>query len=235
MAVAVSRSLKGKESWEPGGGGAVKEPSLQRKLKIARRDDVIGFPQLSNPLCLSLSLTHTHTYTRVHAHTHTSTHNLTAPDSPVHTLSCIGEGRLLGPRATEAGKPAECVFRSVCLCWREQDCRCRSTCPRAATRCMHVCVCSFVGVCVCCYLCQVGRFIVFVSVHISVYRGVLGVYLHAGVNLLHCLSVSVVFIRLHVFLDCVTRLYMCGHPCRLWALASQPPALTGGSAPSPTP
>ena len=61
MAVAVSRSLKGKESWEPGGGGAVKEPSLQRKLKIARRDDVIGFPQLSNPLCLSLSLTHTHT------------------------------------------------------------------------------------------------------------------------------------------------------------------------------
>ena len=42
MAVAVSGSLKGKESWEPGGGGAVKEPSLQRKLKIARRDDVIG-------------------------------------------------------------------------------------------------------------------------------------------------------------------------------------------------
>lgn len=75
----------------------------------------------------------------------------------------------------------------------------------------------------------------YVSVHISVYRGVLGVYLHAGVNLLHCLSVSVVFIRLHVFLDCVTRLYMCGHPCRLWALASQPPALTGGSVPSPTP
>ena len=58
MAVAVSGSLKGKESWEPGRGGAVKEPSLQRKLKIARRDDVIGFPQLSNPL--SLSHTHTH-------------------------------------------------------------------------------------------------------------------------------------------------------------------------------
>lgn len=43
------------------------------------------------------------------------------------------------------------------------------------------------------------------------------------------------FICLHEFLDCVTCLYMCGHPCGLWALASQPPALTGGSAPSPKP
>lgn len=97
-----------------------------------------------------------------------------------------------------------------------------------------VCVCSFVGVCVCVVTCVRWEGL-YVSVHISVHRGVLGVYLHAGVNLLHCLSVSVVFIRLHVFLDCVTRLYMCGHPCRLWALASQPPALTGGSVPSPTP
>lgn len=73
MAVAVSGSLKGKESWEPGRGGAVKEPSLQRKLKIARRDDVIGFPQLSNPL--SLSHTHTHPLMRAHTHIHTQSHS----------------------------------------------------------------------------------------------------------------------------------------------------------------
>ena len=147
--MAVSGSLKGKESWEPGGGGAVKEPSLQRKLKIARRDDVIGFPQLSNPL----SLSHTHIHACVH--THTSTYNLTAPDThrhkcgqhthtPIHALSHIGEGRLLGPRATGAGKSAECVCMSVCLCWHEQDCRFQSICSCAVTRCMHVCVCVLI-------------------------------------------------------------------------------------------
>lgn len=55
----------------------MEEPSLQSKLKIDRRDDVIRFPQLSTPL--------THTYTHLlsqtqvwacictHAHTHTLT------------------------------------------------------------------------------------------------------------------------------------------------------------------
>lgn len=101
---------------------------------------------------------------------------------------------------------------------------------------VHACLCVCVLICRhVCVLLPMSRWeglYVFVSVHISVYRGVLGMYLHAGVNLLHCLSV---FICLHEFLDCITCLYRCGHPCGLWALASQPPALTGGSAPSPKP
>ena len=62
----------------------------------------------------------------------------------VHALSHIGEGRLLGPRATGAGKSAECVCMSVCLCWHEQDCRFQSICSCAVTRCMHVCVCVLI-------------------------------------------------------------------------------------------
>ena len=82
--MAVSGSLKGKESWEPGGGGAVKEPSLQRKLKIARRDDVIRFPQLSNPL----SLTHTHTHTSTRTCTHTHPHTISQPQ--IHRDTRVG-------------------------------------------------------------------------------------------------------------------------------------------------
>lgn len=97
----------------------MKEPSLQRKLKIARRDDVIGFPQLSNPSIL-LSLLHTQTHTYTCACTHTHMHTISQPQIHIdkcgqahthpYTLS-HREGRLLSPRATEAGKPAECVCR----------------------------------------------------------------------------------------------------------------------------
>ena len=48
----------------------MKQPSLQRELKIARRADVIGFPQLSTPL--------------THTHTHKCTHTLTDPDTHRH-------------------------------------------------------------------------------------------------------------------------------------------------------
>lgn len=178
MAVAVSRSLKGKESWEPGGGGAVKEPSLQRKLKIARRDDVIGFPQLSNPL----SLSHTHTSTRACTHTHP--HTISQPQihidtsvgrhthTPIHALSHIGEGRLLGPRATGAGKSAECVCMSVCLCWREQDCRCQSICSCAVTRCMHVCVCVLICRHVCVLPVSGGKVYMYLCQYIHLFIGV---------------------------------------------------------------
>ena len=240
--MAVSGSLKGKESWEPGGGGAVKEPSLQRKLKIARRDDVIRFPQLSNPLSLTHTHTHTHTHAHAHTHIHTQSHSLRYTETQgwacthtptTHTLSHIGEGRLLGPKATGAGKSGKCVCICVCLCWHEQDCICQSICLCALTRCMHVCVC----VLICRHVCVLlpvsgGKVYMYLCQCIYVYKGVLGMYLHAGVNLLHCLAV---FICLHDFLDCITCLYRCGHPCGLWALASQPPALTGGSAPSPKP
>lgn len=83
----------------------MEEPSLQSKLKIARRDDVIGFPQLSTPL------THTHTHllsqTQVWACICTYAYN-------THSFLQRG-GMLLGPRAAGAGKPGECVCMYVCV------------------------------------------------------------------------------------------------------------------------
>lgn len=59
LAVAASGSLEGEGQW--------RSPSLQRELKIARRDDVIRFPQLSTP---PQSHTYTHILTDTDTHTH---------------------------------------------------------------------------------------------------------------------------------------------------------------------
>lgn len=72
----------------------MEEPALQRQLKIARRDDVIGFPQLSTP-----SLTHIHTYS----------HRLKCGHAHTHIHISVYRGRFLGPGAAGAGKSGECV------------------------------------------------------------------------------------------------------------------------------
>lgn len=132
LLLPLESELDGEERWEPGGGRAVEEPALQRELKIARRDDVIGFPQLSTP-----SLTHIQTYSHRHRYTqtqwgHAYTH--------AHSHLCRG-GRLLGPRAAGAGKSGECVcMLGVCLCvWVGMS---LIACVYILVfECMHACVC----------------------------------------------------------------------------------------------
>ena len=53
------------------------------------------------------------------------------------------------------------MYVCVYLGFHECDCKCLSIRLCAVSRSMHVCVCvsSFVGMCMCCYMCHVERFI----------------------------------------------------------------------------
>lgn len=86
MAAAASGSLEVEENREPERGGVVEELSLQMELKIARRDDVIRFPQHSTP-----PLTHTQAWACMHAHPHTHTQGREAPGSQGHRTGKSGE------------------------------------------------------------------------------------------------------------------------------------------------
>lgn len=81
----------------------MEEPSLQSKLKIDRRDDVIGFPQLSTPL--------THTYT--HLLSQTQVWACICTHAYTHTLTYKGEGGFWVPGPQGQGS---LVSASACMC-----------------------------------------------------------------------------------------------------------------------
>jgi hypothetical protein len=55
----------------------MEEKSLQMELKIARRDDVIEFPLLINPLI------------HIHRNTHTHSLSLKDTDTQIHKQRCV--------------------------------------------------------------------------------------------------------------------------------------------------